>query len=70
MQNVHEITSYELLIEGGKIYLRFHSPKCAKGYSNVEAHPYRNGDSLPSLRKTGAKLASNLSVPFVDRTAA
>lgn len=70
LKNHWQITKYELLIENGRICLRFHSPKVARGYSNVESHPYRTGDSLPSLRKVGAKHAAQFGVPFVDRTAA
>lgn len=59
---------YELLVEGGVIYLRRVDPNTLKGFTNVEAVPFRNGDSFPSLRASGAKLAKVNGVPFVDKT--
>jgi hypothetical protein len=62
-------TKYELLIEGGALYLRGYSPETLKGYFNVESHKIVTGKSIPKLRKQGGKMAAHFGVPFVDRTA-
>jgi hypothetical protein len=59
---------YELLIENGIIYLRGYAKECVKGYFNAEAHPYKNGNSLPSVRNRGEKLAKFHGVNFYDKT--
>jgi len=61
-------TKYALLVERGIIYLRGYSPQCGRGYFNAEAHHFKGGKSLPSMRKQGAKLAKRFGVPFEDRT--
>lgn len=70
MENHYGITRYELRIDDGYISLRFYSnqPRFVKGYSCTEAHPFKNGKSLPSLRKDGERKAKMFGVPFVDLT--
>lgn len=70
LDNSYGITRYELLIENGRIVLRFHAthPSFVKGYCNIESHPFKTGKSLPSLRTNGEKKAKLFGVPFVDKT--
>jgi hypothetical protein len=61
-------TKYELLIEGGVLYLRGHAPDVEKGWFNVESVRRANGSALLGLRRHGARLARRWAVPFIDRT--
>jgi hypothetical protein len=61
-------TRYELLIEHGAIVLRAYTFEAERGYFALEAVPYRNGKSLPGMRKYGAIQAARFRVPFIDRT--
>lgn len=41
-----------------------------KGYSVIESVPFKNGKSIPTLRKHGVIYAKRFNIPFMDETAA
>ncbi len=62
-------TKYLLRIRKGFIELLVFGDGVPKTGSGIECLPFRNGKSLPGLRKYGAQRAKYWKVPFIDETA-
>lgn len=50
------------------LQLRVFAPQTLKGSTVIESVPYRDGRSLPKLRKHAAAYAKRFAIPFVDGT--
>ena len=49
------------------LQLRVFAPQTAKGSTVIESIPFKNSDSLPTLRKHAAAYAKRYAIPFEDK---
>jgi hypothetical protein len=70
-QRSKQMTPTKIILEKTSTHLQLKvlAADTQKGYSVIESVPFKNGDSLPTLRKHGASYAKRFSIPFVDATA-
>jgi hypothetical protein len=50
------------------LQLKVSIPETLKGYTVIESVRFKNGNSIPTLRKHGASYAKRFSIPFIDQT--
>lgn len=51
------------------LQLRVTAPETLRGSTVIESVPFKNGKSLPTLRKHAITYAKRFGIPFVDQTA-
>jgi hypothetical protein len=71
LERSKQMTPTKIILEktATHIQLRVFAPQTAKGSIVVESVPFKDGKSLPTIRKSGTSYAKRFSIPFIDKTA-
>ena len=59
-------TKITLVKTATHLQLKVTAPDTLKGYTVIESVPFKNGDSIPTLRKHGAAYAKRFNIPFAE----